>query len=53
MKLDTNLSDCMNVKFNVKKKGSKISIPVMDTSYARGCAGRLKNKLNNAFMLWV
>ena len=39
----------MNVKLNVKKIGSKNSILVMGDSHARRCAGRLKNKLNNAF----
>lgn len=58
-KLDTNSSDYMNVKLNVKEKGSKNSILVMGDSHERGFAGRLKNKLNNAFnvrgivKLWI
>jgi hypothetical protein len=48
-KLDRNSSDYVNVKLKVKKKGSKNSILVMGDSHVTGCAGRLKNKLNNAF----
>jgi hypothetical protein len=48
-KLDTNSRDYMNLKLNVKKKGSKNTILVMSDSHARGCAGRLINKPNNSF----
>jgi len=48
-KLDTNSRDYMNVKLNVKKKGSKNTILVMSDSHAKGCAGRLINNLNNSF----
>jgi hypothetical protein len=49
MKLDTNSSDYINVKLDVIKKGSKNLILVMGDSHVRGCAGRLKDKLNNVF----
>jgi hypothetical protein len=48
-KLNTNSSDHVNAKLNVKKKICKNSILVMGNSHTRVCSARLKDKLNNAF----